>query len=161
MYRLNLQVACFLACVVGGDAALVELQGVVCERERGVEMSGRYAFGDRDRRPSLDEEVEYAVDEGFVVRYDHRVEFSAGLFFFGAHSLAEFYQTLLNCAAFADRLSQFSCKICDSGEMPERSNVAVSKTVVRAYGPRVRIPLSRQSIRPDLQTLYDLIRTNY
>src|SRR5690606_20040618 len=34
------------------------------------------------------------------------------------------------------------------GEMPERSNGAVSKTVVRAIGPRVRIPLSPQSKRP-------------
>ena len=32
-----------------------------------------------------------------------------------------------------------------SGEMPEWSIGAVSKTVVRATGPRVRIPLSPQS----------------
>ncbi len=33
----------------------------------------------------------------------------------------------------------------ESGEMPEWSIGAVSKTVVRATGPRVRIPLSPQS----------------
>ncbi len=32
-----------------------------------------------------------------------------------------------------------------SGEMAERSNAAVLKTVVRATGPGVRIPLSPQS----------------
>src|SRR5688572_10657191 len=33
--------------------------------------------------------------------------------------------------------------------MPERSIGAVAKTVVRAIGPRVRIPLSPQSKNPD------------
>lgn len=34
----------------------------------------------------------------------------------------------------------------ESGEMPEWSIGAVSKTVVRATGPRVRIPLSPQRL---------------